>query len=125
MIDETFYIYSHFTGEEELLLVELTGHFLLERLMKELPQDDDEGENNEENENKPCGGEVFLLFYDTEDALKHRVIYSQNRQKVKKLKGKKGSCKIGGKSVLSGAVQDSHNRCFFSFAVLRRVYKQK
>jgi hypothetical protein len=49
-------------GKEELLLVELIGHFFLERLVKELTEDDDEGEDDQKGQNDPRGHEELLLF---------------------------------------------------------------
>jgi hypothetical protein len=62
MADEALNVHCNFTGQEELLLVELVRHFLLERLVKELPEDDDYGKDQKQGEDKSRGGEELLLL---------------------------------------------------------------
>lgn len=50
MFDKALDVHRHFAGEQQLLFVELPGHFLLERLMEKLSEDDDEGKHDEEGQ---------------------------------------------------------------------------
>ena len=62
VVDKAFDIDRNFPGEQELLLVELSGHLLLKRLVKELAEDDDEGKNDEQRKDESRGGEKVLLL---------------------------------------------------------------
>jgi hypothetical protein len=50
VVEESFHVDGDLLGEEELLLVELLSHGVLERLVKELSENDDEGEYDQEEE---------------------------------------------------------------------------
>ena len=60
-IDVTFDVHRDLTRQQELLLVKLVRHFLLERLVKELPENDNKGQDDEKGKNKSQGGEKSLL----------------------------------------------------------------
>jgi hypothetical protein len=42
MVEERFNVDSHLLGKKKLLLIELIGHLVPERLVKYLPDDDDQ-----------------------------------------------------------------------------------
>ena len=82
-VDETLDIYGDLPGQQELLLVELFGHLLLERLVEELAKENDERENDEEREDEDRRREQLFFPERPDNTLKHEVIYCQKRGKVK------------------------------------------
>jgi hypothetical protein len=86
VVEEAFYVQRNFAGQQELLAIELSGHFFLERFMKELAEDNDDGQHEEERQDKRHGGEQLFLAQRAEKALKHGLMYFQRRGNVKRLK---------------------------------------
>jgi len=56
MVDEAFYVHCHFARQQELLLVELNGHFFLEGLVKELSENDNKREYEQKRQDDYRGG---------------------------------------------------------------------
>ena len=54
--------------------------------MKELAEDNDDGQHEEERQDKRHGGEQLFLAQRAEKALKHGLMYFQRRGNVKRLK---------------------------------------
>jgi hypothetical protein len=75
MVDEAFYVHCHFARQQELLLVELSGHFFLERLVKELSENDNKRKYEQKRQDDYRGGYKFFLFEDVNDTLNHELIY--------------------------------------------------
>jgi hypothetical protein len=93
VIDICLDIHRYFTGKQQLLLVELFGHFLLQRLVEELSKNDDKRKDKEQHEDKQRGGKKFLLLENENKALKHGVIYCTKRWIVKQLNRGGESCR--------------------------------
>jgi hypothetical protein len=83
VVYEALDVHRYFTGEQQLLLIELFGHFLLKGLVEKLPEYDDERQYNEESQNERRGSKELFLLERANKALKHEVIYCQKRGKVK------------------------------------------
>ena len=91
-IDKAFDVHCHFTGEQKLLLVELSGHLLLKRLVEELSKNDDKRKDKEKRKDEERGSKKFLLLEDENKTLKHEVIYCTRRGNVKQLNSCQKSC---------------------------------
>jgi len=75
MINERFNVLCDFPGEQKLLLVELPCHLFLERLMKELSENDNQGKHKEKCQDKGRRREQLFLFKELNYPLKHGIMY--------------------------------------------------
>jgi len=87
VVEESFHVDGDLLGEQELLLVELFRHRILERLVKELSENDDEGEYDQEEE-YDAGWSKKPVFLEGPEQAWHGLLYFQNMSDVKGLDGK-------------------------------------
>ncbi len=86
MVDKAFDVHGHFTGEQQLLSVELARHFFLKRLVEKLSENDDERKHDENGQDEHGGSKYLLLFEDADKTLQHAILYFTKRRNVKQLK---------------------------------------
>ena len=62
MVHKALDVHRYFAGQQQLLLVELFRHLVLERLMEELSKNNDKRENNEQGKDENRRREQLSLF---------------------------------------------------------------